>query len=250
MRHVIFHVHLFKNAGSSFDRILRDSFPVGWAEKEFKFTLKTNSYAEVKEWIEATPEIQAYSSHTALLPLPEIDKVEIFPVIFIRHPLVRQYSGYRYEVEQDAKTPGAIHAKKMNFDEYLLWRMGRRRDYSVRNFQALRLAHATRSYVENIRDQEAIMQHAMSCLNGLPFIGLVEEFEQSVETLAKLLARRGLQLKVSKSQENVNSDISVSTEKRIELIREELSETTFKKYLEINAVDLKVYNTVRTWYGK
>ena len=51
MRTVILHYHLFKNAGTSVDRLLQRNFPDAWATREFS---GRNNTAQVIEWISQT----------------------------------------------------------------------------------------------------------------------------------------------------------------------------------------------------
>lgn len=249
MRRAVFHFHLFKNAGSSVDKILRDSFPGGWAELEFRFTKKHWPYEEIENWIKETPDIQAYSSHTARMPLPAVEDVELFPVIFIRHPLIRLHSGYKYEREQKAETPGAIKAKEVDFKGYLAWRLERPRDASARNFQSNRLSHMFRPERGKLTEQIDLEGLTMKALEALPFIGFVEKFDQSMESLAKILARRNMELKLSEARENVNTALSGSTEDRLAAIEAEIGEEVRAQFTEQNKVDLKVYDIVKSWYG-
>ena len=248
MRQAVFHFHLFKNAGSSVDKVLKDSFPGAWQEKEFRFTKKHWPYEEIRDWIISTPDIVAYSSHTARLPLPKLDDVEIFPIIFIRHPLIRLYSGFRYERDQDADTPGARKAKEADFKTYLDWRLSRKNDASAKNFQANRLSHLFRAERGRLTEQVDLEKLAMQALDSLPFIGFVEQFDQSIASLSRALARRGLEISTSDAKENVNSDLTVSTEDRVAAIRDDIGEELFARYCEINAVDLKIYKLVKSWY--
>lgn len=249
MRRAVFHFHLFKNAGSSVDKILRDSFPGGWGEREFRFTKKRWPYDEIKTWIEETPDLQAYSSHTARMPLPDIENTELFPVIFIRHPLIRLHSGFKYELEQQAETPGAKKAKETDFKGYLSWRLSRPNDASARNFQSNRLSHMFRPERGMLTENNDMEDLTMRALEALPFVGFVEKFDQSMSTLARSLARKGLDLKLSSARENVNSDPNITTEKRLTKIQAEIGEEVMEQFQAQNAIDLRVYEIVKSWYG-
>ena len=50
---IILHYHLFKNAGTSIDSILKDNFDDQWVSKEFKNALSNS--AQVTEWIQDNP---------------------------------------------------------------------------------------------------------------------------------------------------------------------------------------------------
>ena len=68
-RGVIIHYHLFKNAGTSVDAILRRNFGEGWASREYP---PRSDGEAAREFLASNPHIAALSSHTLLLPPPEI----------------------------------------------------------------------------------------------------------------------------------------------------------------------------------
>jgi len=68
-------------------------------------------------------------------------------------------------------------------------------------------------------------------------------------SLAKILARRDMELKLSEARENVNTSLSGSTEDRLAAIETEIGEEVLAQFAEQNKVDLKVYDIVKSWYG-
>ena len=88
MTKAIFHYHLFKNAGTSLDASLKENFEAGteWLTEEFPANPAKNREL-VKQWVENNKEAKCFSSHTALLPVPKVQGLELLPVIFIRHPI-------------------------------------------------------------------------------------------------------------------------------------------------------------------
>lgn len=242
-RRVVFHYHLFKNAGTSVDKILKDSFPDKWATREFKYKSIHTANPGVETWISENPEIIAFASHTARLPVPEIENTEIFPVIFVRHPLLRIYSGYIFETTQDADTPGSRLAKANDFPEYLDKRMKRPKDATARNFQATRIANLFKPA------DGTLEARAMRALEILPFLGLVEQFEPSMSTLKRVLARRDLNLVGTDAKENVSSKSKKNFEGQVKEIRKMLGSEIYKTFESKNKVDLKIHNIVRDWYG-
>jgi len=79
-RTVVLHYHLFKNAGTSVDHMLKAHFGPAWVTAEFAMAGNDNTKA-VQDWIEDNPEAQAFSSHTMVGPLPQVEGVDIIPVI-------------------------------------------------------------------------------------------------------------------------------------------------------------------------
>lgn len=138
-RTVVLHYHLFKNAGTSVDHMLKAHFGPAWVTAEFAMAGNDNTKA-VQDWIADNPEAQAFSSHTMVGPLPQVEDVDIIPVIMLRNPLARIASAYRFERKQEADTWGAELAKKHDFEGYVQTRLARAGDRQCRNFQVSRLA--------------------------------------------------------------------------------------------------------------
>ena len=109
LRKIILHYHLFKNAGTSVDQVLQQNFGSRWVTREFQHRGNPAVHRkEVAEWIVAHPDACAFSSHTLELPPPQIDGVEILPVIFIRHPIDRIVSAYSFERRQGGDGFGSV----------------------------------------------------------------------------------------------------------------------------------------------
>ena len=72
MRHLIVHYHIFKNAGSTFDAMLEATFGSRWANHDKTQAAAFITPAELAEYIQAHPHLDALSSHHAVLPLPEM----------------------------------------------------------------------------------------------------------------------------------------------------------------------------------
>lgn len=183
-RRVILHYHLFKNAGTSLDAVLKRNFPGRWRTAEFPPQGGDNSDL-LSEWIASEPEAAVFSTHTGVGPVPAPDGVEVFPVVFLREPLSRIHSAYRFERTQGADTPGSRLAREHDFEGYLRERLATT-DRQCRDFQTGRLA----AFQPGRGDE---MERALRALRTLPFVGIVERFEASLRRLADALPE-GLKL--------------------------------------------------------
>ncbi|MFX0543653.1 hypothetical protein ACEWPM_018395 [Roseovarius sp. S4756] len=180
MRTVILHYHLFKNAGTSLDRVLQQNFEGAWLEAEFPLQKGDNSDL-VAKWIADNPEAVAFSSHTAMGPIPKISGVRVLPVMFLRDPVARIRSAYLFERKQQSDSWGAKIAKEKDLSGYIRARMERPHDRQVQNFQTWRLAHMRPGSAPELT-------RAKAALKDLAVLGLVEDFSGSMRRLAALLA--------------------------------------------------------------
>ncbi|MBD1204164.1 MAG: sulfotransferase family 2 domain-containing protein [Rhodobacteraceae bacterium] len=180
-RTIILHYHLFKNAGTSVDRILQKNFGSSWVTREFPMTGGDNS-AMVTDWILSQPDAIAFSSHTMMGPIPNIKGVTILSIAFLRDPISRIISAYNFERNQRAETTGAHLAKVHDLEGYVRARLATRGDRQCRNFQVYRLASlAPGPGLE--------LDRATSALERLSFLGRVEDFGNAISRLADLLKR-------------------------------------------------------------
>lgn len=179
-RTVILHYHLFKNAGTSLDRILQKNFPEAWETEEFLGKGGNNSDL-VTKWIAQNPDAVAFSSHTANGPVPKLPGVEVISILFLRDPIARIRSVYHFEKNQKAETWGANLAKSTDFAGYVRTRLSTPHDRQCRNFHVGRLA----TFVPGPRDQE--LERAIEALSKLSVVGFVEKFDQAAERLKAAL---------------------------------------------------------------
>lgn len=179
-RTVLLHYHLFKNAGTSLDRNLQANFGERWVTAEFRDGREGNT-SEVESWIAETPHAFAFSSHTAQGPLPTPAGVRVLSVLFLRDPIARIRSAYRFERKQNSDSWGAQLAKQTDFEGYVKARLERPQDRQCRNFQTARLARFCPG-------TEPELERARTALSKITVIGLVEQFPSSMRRLSTVLA--------------------------------------------------------------
>lgn len=176
---MVLHYHLFKNAGTSVDRALRDNYGARWVTAEFPPQKGDNS-ALVADWIAANPEACAFSTHTALGPPPAPADVEVLGLIFLRDPLERALSAYRFERGQQADTFGAQLAKSTDFSGYVRTHLDRPGDRQCHDFHTSRLSMMRPG-------PEPELERAIAALEAIDLVGLVEEFDISMGHIAARL---------------------------------------------------------------
>lgn len=177
-RTIILHYHLFKNAGTSIDSILKENFGEQWVTKEFQ-GLKDNT-PEVSQWILDNPTAIAFSSHTMNGPVPRIDGIKVISLAMLRDPIKRIISAYKFERMQNSETWGAQLARELSFEDYVVTRLQKDGDTQCRNFQTERLSTLRPG-------DEPKVQRAINALEDLSVVGTVEDFNQSLSNIAKAI---------------------------------------------------------------
>ena len=94
-RWVLLHYHIFKNAGSTVEYVLRRSFNGRFATLHGPTEDSAVSGPALVSFLDANPAIAAVSSHHLQYPLPAIENIILFDLCFFRNPLRRLWSMYR-----------------------------------------------------------------------------------------------------------------------------------------------------------
>ena len=204
MRKVIAHGHIFKNAGSTFDWSLQRNFADSFLDHREDGLMRKQGAAHVRELLNERPGLEAFSSHHLCNPLPELEGVDIQAVFFLRHPIARIDSVYRFERQQDADTPGARMAKQKSFANYVAWRMQANVAHTIRNYQTCYLA-GVHEHPEEGTVGLGIFGQAMSTLRSSAFVGMVERYDESMVVLENLLRADWPLLDLSYVRQNVSA---------------------------------------------
>jgi hypothetical protein len=239
MRKVILHYHLFKNAGTSLDAAFKENVaPDEWVTQEFPGQPAANR-EQVAQWILDNPKAKIFSSHTAFLPPPKLDGVKVLPVIFMRHPIDRIASAYAFETKQGGGSFGAVLARNTDLSGYIETRLALPHDRQCRNFHMQRLAMM---FGEKQGDE---FTRAKKALETLPFVGIVEQFADSMARLEKWLKREGFEeMQLKPVEKNVSRDIKKSLEDKLKEFEERINPEVFAKLMEANRDDLLLYNQI------
>ncbi|MFZ7094085.1 hypothetical protein [Primorskyibacter sp. 2E233] len=226
-RTIVLHYHLFKNAGTSLDQILKQNFGDRWVTREFSMARNNNS-ADLADWIREEKDAVAFSTHTAVGPVPDIPGVRIITVILLRDPIARIRSAYRFERHQDADTFGARLAKETDFEGYVRTRLKNPGDRQCRDFQCSRLGTM-------VPGEAPELERALMAARSLTVLGNVARFDDAVEDLAKALSEAYPGFTWETVQANVSKSGSTS---------EQTADEVMRLLKEVNRNDLALIDTL------
>jgi hypothetical protein len=237
-RKVIVHYHLYKNAGTSIDRIPLLNFgKEEWVKWEGDGQSADSD--ALAEFILANPEIKAVSTHLGVIRLPVIRNVAILPIIMLRHPLNRIQSVYEFEKTQVHDAPGPNKAKEVDLKGYVAWRMARPNDRQFSNFQTFRLSDWSAN--AEAHQQEYELSSALAAIQELPFIGCVETFDESMQNLQDWLVPHFPGFKVNKVHANPTNINDWTLERQMRKLKENLGADLFGRVFQENQDDLLIY---------
>lgn len=244
MRTVILHYHLFKNAGTSLDATFKENFKGDeWVTAEFPGQPAKNREM-VKQWIIDNPQAKCFSSHTAILPPPQIEGVKVLPVIFIRHPIDRIASAYTFEKKQGGDGFGTVLARNTDFKGYVETRLALPNDRQCRNFHMQRFAHM---YGEKQGNE---FTRAKMAIEKLPFVGVVEDFSASLRRLENWLKLEGVEgISLVPKEHNVSRDTTSRLDEKLDRLECELGKESYVRLLAENFEDLELHKVSKNNLG-
>ena len=193
-------------------------------------------------------EIHALSSHHIKMPMPEIDGVNIFPILLFRNPIERVGSVYQFERKQDAETPGAVNAKKYSLSDYVKWRMEKTSGATIREFHTRYCVGKITRPGLDLTDID--FQEAKKVVNENPLIGMVERFNESMVWMEESMRPYFSSLDLSCVSQNINQSTSRTTDEKIDKFFSQLDSESADLLLENNKYDILLFNYVRSVLAK
>lgn len=240
MKNIIIHYHIFKNAGTTIDEILRSSFGTRWQNLDKLPTPGVKIFPfEIQNFLEHNPQICALSSHDAVLPEP-VGEFRIFPIFFLRHPLLRAQSAWKFEWQIQL----GLTSPKGSFSEFIQHKIDRKEAGVFSNFQTHKLSNQAYKPIDLQRrpatDGE-LLQIAQTVLDTTPFFGLVEHMQESLERMHFYLKMAFPELLVFNKRLNASASQALDTSIALEQLRMEIGDALYKELEARNTLDLKLY---------
>ncbi|TCO74892.1 hypothetical protein [Chromatocurvus halotolerans] len=239
MRHILLHGHIFKNAGSTLDWSLRRCFGSGFCEHRDDAAMREAPRDALAAGV-ANSSIVALSSHNLPSPPPSIDGIAFYTVFLLRHPIERALSVYAFERQQQATTPGAQAAKRMNLQDYVAWRLQDEVRPVIRNFQTRFLAGGAVRHGSEPLTSDAVAAAHQRLKAGAP-VGLVERYDASMMVLEAALRPFFPQLDLAYLPQNVSRGVGPAAVANIAGSAREQLGPLWEPLLAHNAHDLALY---------
>lgn len=232
-RWVLLHCHIFKNAGSTIDYVLRRSFGERFATIHGPSDDAVVTGPALASFLEAHPQIAALSSHHVRYPLPVVENTILFDVCFFRNPLRRLWSMYRYFQSTDAAGDLALCARTQGaqpFFDLLL------RDYPqlINDAQVNVLANGG-VYTRPPTAQD--LRVAMERARQVSVLGVVELFDESAVTAEYFLRPTFPALRFENVPQNVTTGCNEAVENRF---RADIGETRYMQLERMNQLDAQL----------
>jgi hypothetical protein len=242
-RTIIVHYHIFKNAGSSVDRLLQMAFGNGWASLEGPTPTSLLRPDDLSTFIRDRPEIVAVSSHLLRPPAPP--GVRVLPVVLIRHPLDRAFSVYSYlRRHPDGAATGTV-AQQASFPQFVLWCLNNKTlgGMVITNYQVIHLSPASfrNGHIYHAIATENDLQHAIHYLSDSTCFGTVDLFDAVMSNLRKGAAALHLHIPTSVITENATPGRLEDLDERLQVAKGLLGPDLNQRYINENELDYRLY---------
>lgn len=247
MRTIICHYHIYKNSGTTFDALLARNFGERHLCFDGPFPFFSINQQELLKIVQRHPAAVAFSSHQITLPVPSAVGLDILPVVFVRHPLLRIFSIYQFKRAEKDGTETSRNAEAMEFDEWVRHSLEHRQEVTqVSNAQTRMLGAVYGESAFAQRVATGMLYDSRQALRNLRTVDLLartEHFDADVRRFPAILAEHGIDFTVDDTTPlNVTASApGTSTAERLARLKDALSGSTYQALCDANAQDLALY---------
>ena len=240
MRNIIVHYHLFKNAGSSVDHLLKTAYGnEQWVNHDPGEPPHLVSSNALLEFIEQNKNLKAMSSHMLVPPLPFTEGLAVHPIVFIREPITRIMSAYLFEWQKQKGTEKPIGT----LAEYIHSKFSVPRASAIEDFQCLRLGNKNPelTHSDSTRPDEEILQDAKDLLESMDVFGLVDRFPESMSQFQRSYGETFPEITFKDVAMNTTQKTSTPLQDRFKSIKNEIGSDLYSELIVRNQLDIKLY---------
>jgi hypothetical protein len=241
LRFVLLHYHFFKNAGSTIEEILANSFFENYARMDTDEFDGAVSQEDLIGFLQRNPRMKAVSSHQFRYPLPQARGFLFFDVCFLRDPIDRIRSMYDYFREKPVPgEPASELARDKPIGEFVA-ALIEHHAYRVSNVQVNLLANGV------VNDPPAALDlpRAVQVMLRTSFLGVVDCFNESLVAGQHFLRPVFPNLALGQQPVNVSAGLDQAMQARIARFRGACGPNVFDELVRLNALDTELVDLAR-----
>ena len=236
----LIHFHIFKNAGTSVDIILDRYFGKGHISIEGSSSNDVIPSYCLKRRLDGIGPFNAVSTH---LGRPGQDIDDYIPIVFLRDPIDRARSVYRF-VRQDSTQPGHAAAASRSFRDFIDWSLSSQEDgVVIRDYQTIHLSDASfrSGHILQAKAEQRDLDQAIALLSRWEAVGVTRRFAQSLRRFNAAYGDRFPGLFTGEVCANVTKAGYVSDRTEWAEARLELGPALFERLVEANVLDIALH---------
>lgn len=235
VRFVLLHYHFFKNAGTTIEEILANSFYENYARLDTAEFDGAVSQEELISFLNRHPGMKAVSSHQFRYPVPQVRGFIFLDLCFLRDPIDRIRSMYDYFREKPVPGEPASELAQAQSVGGFIGGLVEHHAYRVSNVQVNLLANG----IVNDPPVEADLVRATTGMLKTSFLGVVDCFQES------LIAGQHFLRPVFPSLALAQQPANVSSGQRMDAFREACDADVFAELVRLNTLDSELVNRAR-----
>jgi hypothetical protein len=234
VRFVILHYHIFKNAGTAIENLLRSNFGPHFAQFEGDGLDCQLSGPDLVAWLKQHPEIRAISSHQLRYPKPEAPGFVFFDLCFLRDPIDRIYSIYTFFRKHPAQSDSlSVLAHETTLGRFV-GHLVECSPHLVNDVQVTMLA-TDGAYLRP--PSEGDLARATETLLGMSFPGVADCFYESMVAGQYFWKPVFPEFDNAALPANVSRDPGSTLESRLRAMRSACGRTLYEELERLNSLD-------------
>ena len=250
-RKIVVHYHLYKAAGSTIINGLRSYFgqdKVLEVDKEADYAKERAYNIEFFEkLVDSHPETTAYTAHRIVPNIHFSARLDVYPITFVRHPLLRANSVYRFERIRQDEWPRKHIARKYQLDGWIDWCLDSNQGIECRNVQS-RL-FSLNDHGQDVTDLNSVIHRGnlplvYERLDAMPTVGIVEMFDLSLKKINHTGQKHYPQFHIKGAQVN-STKIVEDWRAELETVEKSLPNAILDRFYATNSDDLAMFERYR-----
>ena len=241
VRFVLLHYHFFKNAGTTVEEILANSFFENYARLDTQDFDGTVSQQELVSFLNRHPRMKAVSSHQFRYPVPQQRGFIFFDLCFLRDPIDRIRSMYDYFREKPIPGEPASDLARAHSIGGFVAGLVENHAYRVSNVQVNMLANG----IVNDPPADADLARAVQVMLKMSFLGVVDCFHESLVAGQYFLRPVFPNLALAQQPANVSRDSEDPSQAGIEDFRRVCDPDIYAELVRLNALDSALLTLAR-----
>ncbi len=245
-RNIILHFHIFKNAGSTIEWILKNNFPKNTLSIDGKNPGDIIKIDEVIDILKKKSSIKTVSSHQIRFPIPKDDEFNFNSILFLRHPIDRAFSIYYFKSKETDNSIGSVKARSMNLEEFIKWNLNFNGYMPMKNFQVLCLSDKTTK--EEVGQDD--LRVAINRMKSSSIVGIVDRMDESLVIAENLLKKQFPKIDLAYIRQNVSKERKGTIEEKLKQGEEKIGLKLMNELIDHNNLDMKLYQTTNEEMNK
>lgn len=235
---ILLHFHIFKNAGSTLESILKKNFGSGHCDLHGSHANASVTMHDIQEFVSLNPSTKSISSHHLRYPVLDFEGFKVIDIVYIRHPIDRLYSMFNYYKKVNWKNV-CSELITNDFAEFLA------RIFEIQPYNSI---NAQTNFYVNPGDyyfppNEGDLEIAIFNAQKTRWLGTVDNFDKSLYVAKRFLSPIYKHLDIGYTAQNISTSLesNSSIDLKIDRLKEEFGEIV-ELAERFNELDIRLWN--------